>query len=401
MVAYGPPHPDNGPVTRARRPAAVTAASLLWLGAGLAYAPVAPAAPPTVTGTKDPAGAPVLPDGDSVDTLGGRSDKQNNQRHYRVERGDLSSQVFIGAAMSVPDVGTDGMSSSTEAVRYQSCLSGPDANTGGVGRAVISSGGNAMEGCPQQQAVTLELERYSLEHFTSGDKAAPVLLRVTRVPAITNLNELPASLPKMQKHVVNGAPGTITPGPAITEPAAVTPGTAYTLEIQSARAQFFAVDVGWGQSVQVQVETNKTPESEAVKDKAPSLSVDVLGPTLNRIGDLDASLNSPAKRQVMVPPVVWRSYTKGGAVPFLAGRNIIAVGLSQDPFGKPVTTTYTLTVTVDGVPTGEPRFTGPNTTSTGAGPTATPVRRYVAVGLGAAGALMLIAAGVIWNRARA
>lgn len=392
-------------MNRARRPAALAAASLVWLGAGLAYAPVAAAAPTQVTGTKDPAQAPVLPDGDSVDTMGARTDKQNNQRHYKVERGDLSSQVFVGAAMTIPDIGSDGMQATTQAARSQICLTAPDSNTGSMGRTVISSGGNAMEACPQQQGVTLELERFSLERLTSTDKPAPLLLRVTRVPAVTNLNDLPASLPKMQKRSVSGDPATVTPGATLTEPAAITSQKSYALEIQSGRPQFFAVDVGWGQSMQVQVETTtKMPEAEAVKDKSPGIAVDVLGPTLNRVGELDATLLFAGKRQVVMEPVVWRSYTKGGAVPFLAGRHLIGVGMSPDPFGKPVTTTYVLTVTVEGAVTGEPRFAG-QVQGSGQGPVAgaraTPVRRYVAVGLGAAGALMLISAGAIWSRSRA
>ncbi|GAB3709343.1 hypothetical protein [Mariniluteicoccus flavus] len=390
-------------MTRSTRLAALGAAATMWLGCGVAYAPFAAAAPPTVRGTEGREQAPVLPLGDSVDVLGSVSNKSAMTRHYRVERPDLASSVFFGAAMSVPDIGSDGVSITTEAGKYETCSTGSGNSTGSDGRAVVASGANAMETCPQQQQVTAQLERYDLDSMTSTKKEAPVLLRVTRVPRVTNLEELPTALPKSSnKELPQGTEGKVTPGATITEPAPVQHGHSYRLDITTSKPQFFVVDVGWGQTLAVQGQTTRTPEMQAVRDKYPALQMNILGPTLNEVAEAEVSLSSETGRRAAVAaPVVWRSYAKSGKSSFMAGKHLIVVGVPEKPFGKPVSFSYTLTIDVAGDITGVPKFEGEVEGGGAPKAAATPVKRYAAVGLGIAGSLMLIASGVVWSRSRA
>lgn len=397
------PRPDPrdgtmGRVQRLHRHLATAAAASVWLGEGLAYAPTAHAQPPTVAGTKDPARAPLLPVGDSLDTIGGSKNPETATRNYRVERPDLATQVFVGAAMTVPAIGSDGVNFVTEAT--DQCVRGPEAATGTSGRAVVANGPNATEGCPQQRSVVASLERFQLDSLTSADQDAAVLLRVVHVPPVTNAEQLPASLPRpVAPPALNTQDRTsVTPGTVITAPAEIQPGRAYQQTLTTGQPQFLAIDVDWGQALEVQVEVTVTPEMEEARSRGPELQVDVLGPTLNHVADTTLSLGSTtSRRRVFVTaPVVWRSYGKGGSTPFLAGRHLLVVGTPEKQFGKPVTFDYTVTTALLGEVRGVPQFATPAP----AGGRSGPVKKYAALGLGVAGALMLVASGVLWARSR-
>ncbi|WP_460744637.1 hypothetical protein [Mariniluteicoccus endophyticus] len=391
-------------MTPTTRTAALAAAGALWLAGGVAYAPDAAAAPPTVTGSEEAEGAPELPDGDAVDTMpGSKGSRDDTTRNYHVKRTDTDQTVLLGFAMSVPNMGTDGIGGVTKAGKNL-CSASFGGSAIKPGRAVINNGGNAFEGCGTDKDLSVELRRYNLDHLTSAKDEAPLLMRVVRVPKVVNLAELPSELPKQGRRQLGlGTVGSVTPSESIAEPAPVKSDHTYKLTITTNKPQYFVVDVDWGQTLMVQTDVAAATQFADAQDA--ELQANVIGPALNDVERGSHSLGRSAlqTRTLITDPVVWRSYTKGGRGSWLAGKHIIAVGVPEAPFGKPTTLTYALTIDVEGEVKGKPEYANgqaPTTTTQKVEPASTPAKRYAAAGLGVAGALMLISSGVVWLRSR-
>lgn len=366
----------------------------LLLGGAVGGAPVAAAAPGEVPGSTDPANATPLPLGDSRSILGNGLDQVDRNRHYRVQRSAPDSTLYLGAVMLPPGQARDGFSLDTSLGQGRGCFSGSEF-TPTRGAGVVALSGDALDGCGPEPSVQARLQRFDMPEMTRAAEPAPMLLRVTEVPRARNYDQLPGpasepnpdDLPTDQS--VEVSPGTLT------DPAALESGRSYRVRLTSGQLQVFAVEVGWGQWLQVQARIAPSVETTRVADASPQFGITVLGPELGQVAENSATLTGAADQADLVTdPVALRAYRSRGGAPFLAGRHLIAVWLAPDALPGPLTVDYTLTTRVGGEVTGVPDFGNDQIRGTDAGRPAW--RLPAAIGFGVTGVGLLVAAGAVW-----
>lgn len=397
--------------------AATTAALSLGLAIPLAYAPAAAALPPTVNGSPDKAQAAKLPVG-TIDNPGEAMDvlppemQNTDDRWFLLKRSSPDATLLVGAAAIPPNMHTLSFRAAAETTeeKYNSCVILSGMYAGKQGRPLLASGANAMDRCPAQTESVLSLSRDTAEGHTAAGDRVPVLLRAVEVPKVTNLADLPTSLPKRERTPIPySGQVDIVGGRSVTEPAPAPQRKQIKLQLKTDEPQFFTVDVGWGQSLAISLETMRPadipvdPQAFITTEKTPIVTLDAYGPTLNRLLNEDIIVSSQRLSTIQVAnPVVWRSYngTNGYDGPaYLAGKHLIAVGAPQQGYGKPTTVSATMTIEVTGEVTGVPQFATAKTET--AAPTGLSATKKAAIGLGVTGVVMLVAAGIIASRTRA
>ncbi|NNG20072.1 hypothetical protein HJ590_10905 [Naumannella sp. ID2617S] len=381
-------------VRSVRRVLATATAAGLLLGGALGGAPVAAAAPGQVAGSTDPAAAEPLPLGDSTTTLGNARDRIDRNRYFRANRTTPSGRLIVGAVMQPPGMAHDGFSIQTSRAQNRTCLH--NSNFGpSRGGAVIGVSGDALDGCPPEPGMLVQVQRADLTDMPRNNEPAPALVRVLEVPEVRNLNDLPATLPPPKtQELPTGEQGRVTPG-TLTAPASIQSTRSYRLSLDSGTVHVFSVPVDWGQWLQVQAQIAPSEAVAAVSDQRPQFGIGVLGPDLGEAEETVSTLTGDADTfDAVTEPVALRAYSRSGSKPFLAGRYLVALWLSPDRLAGPLRVDYTLTTRVGGEVTGVPDFGGEQIRGVDSGQL--PLRRWIALGVGGLGGGLLVAAGAVW-----
>ncbi|WP_176455682.1 hypothetical protein [Enemella evansiae] len=379
---------------RLRRLLAGTLAGGLLLGGAVAGAPLAAAAPGEIIGSTDPANATALPLGDSRSSLGNGFDQVDRNRYYRLQRSQPDSTIHLGAVMLPPGQGRDGFSIDTSLGQGRDCFSGSEF-TPTRGGGVVAVSGDALDGCGPEPSVQARVQRVNLPEMTRAAEPAQTLLRVIEVPRARNYDQLPGPAPRPNPdELPTDNQAQVTAGTLI-DPAPLESERSYRLRLTSGQLQVFATDLDWGQWLQVQARIAPSTETARVADAAPQFGITALGPDLGTVAETSASLTGDADQADLVTdPVALRAYRGRGGTPFLAGRHLIAVWLSPDALPGPLTVDYTLTTRVGGAVSGVPDFGGDQIRGAGSGRPAW--RMPAAIGVGAVGVGLLVAAGAVW-----
>lgn len=361
-----------------------------------------------VEGTENPAQAPQIGPGQYLDHLPGR---QNQRIWYRVPRTQPGSTIHVGITARTKT------SSSGAAVE----LSTPDQAQCNYGVAssyqgLTSAGTTSWHSTPSDECNTADHLLVSVDTALPDLAGADFELVVSEEPPIvSDRNLVPVEKPTWQRMPTTPAVRAPVPGLSVSDAAVLAPGS-YSAEILTGETQVYAVDLDWGQRLQVLMTV--APRHAALAKAlggGDSLRVQLLGDSRMEYVNLRAT-GQPQDTLVMEPdsrPYVDSAVTpeirylnrtdydsRPGDVP---ARQYIVLSKNLFTAKQPFLVPYTLDIAVIGTAgTGAPEYVAaspsatpspsdtPTTPPTSPGSAGVPVGTVVAIGVGT---LLIGAAG--------
>ena len=308
-----------------------------------------------VEGSQDPATAPQIGPGQFLDQLPGR---QLQKIWYRVPRTQPGSTVHVGITARAT---SDSAIASVE-------VDGPDgrycqSRTGSSYQGLTSAGASSWTSTPTSPCNTADHVLVGVSAPGNHLLGATFELVVSEEPPLVDDRGLPpVEKPTWQPMPQVRAVAAPVPGASLSDAPVLAPG-AYTSSILSGETQVFAVDLDWGQRLQVEMVV--APRRGALAEAlgvGDVLNVQLLGADRGKYGDLraggqpksDVSIDPDTKPYVRTATTAEIRYlnrtdvgsgSEPGAVP---GRQYVVLSKNRFVAKTPFLVPYTLTVSVTG-----------------------------------------------------
>ena len=289
--------------------------------------------------------------------------------YYLVERQIEGSTLAIGVSGRAPSRFTSAVYAKLYAESAPDRMCSQDHNSMSgqdsfrqVGLGVGAYSTKADDPCMKDERMILELTG-----FQQANERMPVEFRIQEDPFPENAGELESlETPEAgwsMSVTPDGADGEIQGGSSLNYRTAVETGS-YTLDILPGEAQYFSVPVDWGQVLKTRVDIEPVKKPASAIGGMSLRIIDPQGLDItshihrdadgNGVFDLVSSTKPTSLASAGAPPSVASRNKMLTARSMQAGEHTVAVSLDAVE-GMPLVP-YTLTVEVEGEPTGVPDF---------------------------------------------
>jgi len=238
-----------------------------------------------VTGTPEPAGAPVIGAGSYVDQLGAPGTPAG-VRHYTVERTIPGSTLTVSGSVQTPSFTRkgagaqdwDGLGLEVFGPGGESCGSGPAYFDGAADSPFVTSSATVEEACADLDQVTVAVTR----ERRAEARPVPLELTVVEEPPLAETGELPegARGDAAWQQPTGQPTASVVGGSSFATAEPIGPG-AYRGTLVPNEVQVFSVDLAWGQqlagTLTIQRPTGQLAEAAPVTGAAP-FSLQIFGP---------------------------------------------------------------------------------------------------------------------------
>lgn len=339
-----------------------------------------------VTGTDDPATAPVITPGQWVDVLGGKGSAEAT-RYYQVERtipgSTIHATVTTRGTVDTWDEVTIKLlnvlgeecaqEKSYRTVDQYAVLSAQAAVGVGAGLSDLS------EECTAGDHVVVEVTRSGV----AADTSAPIALLVHEEPPAVDTETLPEALNDWSfvEPAKSEEPRPLVAGASFADAPRIESGT-YSLDIVPGESQLVRVPLEWGQRLTVRATFPVVPEVEELTGvQGPFADMRFYSPLHGDVpmgGEQKGNTITPGTAAGQLwgssPEVRYRNreLSSGGSA-YLPGDYFIGISMNEAVDGDTWLLPYTLTVEILGQPAGEPTYAeAPAPTETAPSPTTEP-----------------------------
>ncbi|MEL4503823.1 VWA domain-containing protein [Luteococcus sp. H138] len=305
-----------------------------------------------VAGTPTAVGAPSIQVGDYVDSLGAPGTDAGT-RYYQLHR-TIPHSTIAASALLEPVMGHNDSLKIELIAGSTTCSSQTGSGSSDGSSTTLTAAAQVPQysGDDACDTSTDLLMRVSRDGTDADTAVRPLQLRVTEVPPVTNLADLPEPPNNYDIAVPTLAAGkTLVGGNQLANAAAVESGVTYETNVKTGEIQTYKMPVGWGQTMGVKVQIPKPSASLAktYKNNKMWLTTKLLDPTGNMITKDTTTLadwdSSPSLTMVNVNFKRVHRYTSNSA--WLAGNYTLVVTVRGATNGPKVSVPYRFVASVD------------------------------------------------------